>query len=62
MDLFKINWKQRATNDPVVNEFFKEYIFQQEHITTNTSDIKIKDKTIKKTKTNKTKTKKKTKK
>jgi hypothetical protein len=46
MDLFNINWNQRAKNDPVVNMFFKEYIFQGEYLNNNKTDIKIKSKKI----------------
>jgi hypothetical protein len=44
MDLFTINWNERAKNDPVVNHFFKDYVYGGEYIKSNTTDIKIKNK------------------
>ena len=41
MDLLKINWTERARNDPVVNALFGEYIFEKDHIKTNTTPIYI---------------------
>ena len=41
MDLLKINWTDRARNDPVVNALFGEYIFEKDHIKTITTPIHI---------------------
>ena len=41
MDLLKINWTDRAKNDPVLNALFGKYIFEKDNIKTNTSPIYI---------------------
>ena len=43
MDLFTTNWRERASSDPVVNWMFRDYIYQQDKINTNTTSIKIQD-------------------
>ena len=45
MDLFNVNWHQRAQSDPVVNHFFKDYVFAGEYIGTNTTPVNIPKKT-----------------
>lgn len=32
MDILKINWRDRAHNDPVVNYLFGNYILEKEHL------------------------------
>ena len=43
MDLFTTNWKERASSDPVVNWMFRDYIYQQDKINTNSTAVKIQD-------------------
>ena len=43
MDLFTTNWRERASSDPVVNWMFRDYIYQQDKINTNTTAVKIQD-------------------
>ena len=43
MDLFTTNWREKASSDPVVNWMFRDYIFQQDKINTNTTSVKIQD-------------------
>ena len=49
MDMFSINWNQRAKNDPVVNYFFEKYVYGGEYIHSNTTDVKIKSQNESKT-------------
>ena len=44
MDILKINWRDRAHNDPVVNYLFSNYIFEKEHLKQKTNTpVVIKD-------------------
>ena len=50
-DLFKINWLERAKNDPVVQYLFKDYIFEKDHLKQETkTPVNIKDNAKKTTK------------
>ena len=62
MDLLKINWLERAHNDPVVQYLFKDYIFEKEHLKQETkTPVQIKDNIKKKDQKKPKKPKKKTK-
>ena len=45
MDILKINWTERAHNDPVVNYLFRDYIFEKDHLKQETkTPVIVKDK------------------